>query len=125
MAGPSHPLYLTDSIVGGGSYSDFQGETVFAGGVDAHGAPGLAGPRAPAGASRWCAPDSLRLSSPRLFRLPRLLPHPPPGPTAGTADAPFLLQWTPGPDTPALLYYQCTTHMKLGWEVRVVDAATA
>lgn len=113
MAGPSHPLYLTDSIVGGGSYSDFQGETVYAGGVDAHGAKG--------GTARVRAGCRGALRPCRTANCCRPALHLP----AGTADAPFLLQWTPGPDTPDLLFYQCTTHMKLGWEIRVLDAAPA
>lgn len=32
LAGPTHPLYITTSIIGGGSLNDNQGETVFAGG---------------------------------------------------------------------------------------------
>lgn len=77
LAGEQHPLYLTSSIVGGGSYGNFTGETIYAGGLDAHGTP----------------------------------------------EQPFLLVWTPDASTPGLLYYQCTVHQKLGWEVRVVDAA--
>ena len=37
MAGESHPLYLTSSEVGGGSYTSFANETVFAGGDFSHG----------------------------------------------------------------------------------------
>ncbi|KAL4458957.1 hypothetical protein ABPG75_013822 [Micractinium tetrahymenae] len=77
LAGEQHPLYLTNSIVGGGSYGNFTGETIYAGGLDSHGTP----------------------------------------------DQPFLLMWTPDASTPDLLYYQCTVHQKLGWEIHVVDAA--
>lgn len=37
MAGESHPLYLTSSEVGGGSYAGFANETMYAGGDDSHG----------------------------------------------------------------------------------------
>ncbi|KAL4431620.1 hypothetical protein ABPG77_001462 [Micractinium sp. CCAP 211/92] len=77
MAGDQHPLYLTSSIVGGGSYGNFTGETIYAGGLDSHGTP----------------------------------------------QQPFLLAWTPDASTPDLLYYQCAIHQKLGWEVRVANAA--
>ncbi len=40
MAGDQHPLYLTSSIVGGGSYGNFTGETIYAGGLDSHGGVG-------------------------------------------------------------------------------------
>lgn len=40
MAGPNHPFYLTDSIVGGGSYSSFQSETVYGGGDEVAGERG-------------------------------------------------------------------------------------
>ena len=36
-AGSTHPLYLTSSEVGGGSYNDFANETVYAGGDDSLG----------------------------------------------------------------------------------------
>lgn len=76
MAGPNHPLYLTSSIVGGGSYSSYAGEAVYGGGEDAHGTP----------------------------------------------EEPYVLTWTPDASTPDLLYYQCTVHQKLGWQVQVADA---
>lgn len=55
--------------------------------------------------------------------LPASTPSPLLVPPAGTPEQPFLLVWTPDASTPGLLYYQCTVHQKLGWEVRVVDAA--
>lgn len=36
-AGPTHPLYITTSIIGGGSLNSLQGETVYAGGEFATG----------------------------------------------------------------------------------------
>lgn len=40
MAGATHPLYITTSIIGGGSLNDNRGETVFAGGEFSAGTPG-------------------------------------------------------------------------------------
>lgn len=37
MAGPTHPLYITTSILGGGSFTNYTGETVFAGNDTTHG----------------------------------------------------------------------------------------
>ena len=78
-AGPSHPIYVTDSIVGGGLLVDYESETIFAGGDD----------------------------------------------ISGTAAKPGFFKWTPDAKTPDLVYYQCTVHQKLGWEIRVQDAGTA
>lgn len=62
MAGDQHPLYLTSSIVGGGSYGNFTGETIFAGGLDSYGGVGVWVKEAPdaamavsAGLRRSCA----------------------------------------------------------------------
>mmetsp|Transcript_21282 Transcript_21282/g.64023 ORF Transcript_21282/g.64023 Transcript_21282/m.64023 type:complete len:549 (-) Transcript_21282:626-2272(-) len=44
------------------------------------------------------------------------------GDAAGTPDSPFVLSWRPTADTPDDLYYQCHTHQKLGWKIRVLDA---
>jgi hypothetical protein len=125
MAGPNHPFYLTDSIVGGGSYSSFQGETLYGGGDEVAGeggraelavswhawlpkeAPNLEGPQPialrPAARARGacqlpCAAE-LRLSCP-------LAPHVAPSLPAGTQDQPYVLTWTPDDSTPDSLYYQ-------------------
>jgi hypothetical protein len=39
----------------------------------------------------------------------------------GTAAAPKTLTWTVQQDAPAIVYYQCWTHIKLGWRIYVVD----
>eukprot|EP00877_Chromochloris_zofingiensis_P010198 jgi/Chrzof1/5431/Cz16g02220.t1 len=73
MAGPTHPFYITNSIVGANSL--FDNQTVYAGSADSH----------------------------------------------GTKAKPHILKWTVKKNTPNLVYYQCWTHMKLGWKVEVVD----
>ncbi|KAI8848404.1 hypothetical protein BC829DRAFT_443747 [Chytridium lagenaria] len=40
----------------------------------------------------------------------------------GTPSKPFELKWTPDASTPDTLYYQCTTHQKLGWKIVVLNA---
>jgi hypothetical protein len=42
--------------------------------------------------------------------------------TFGTRANPATLRWTVPMDAPSLLYYQCATHIKLGWRIYVVDA---
>ncbi|KAL7580500.1 hypothetical protein ACA910_003630 [Epithemia clementina (nom. ined.)] len=37
-------------------------------------------------------------------------------------DGAKVLEFTPNDDTPDLLYYQCTTHSNMGWEIHVIDA---
>lgn len=69
-----HPLYITDSIIGGHAITT---ERIFAGGADS-----------------W-----------------------------GTEDKPFVLKWTPGQDTPDVVYYQCFTHQKLGWRIELTSSA--
>jgi len=39
-AGPTHPVYITDSIIGGGLLEDYEGETIFAGNDTTFGEPG-------------------------------------------------------------------------------------
>lgn len=39
----------------------------------------------------------------------------------GTTAAPHTVTWTVQQDAPATLYYQCWTHIKLGWRIYVVD----
>ena len=40
----------------------------------------------------------------------------------GTSESPSIVEWTPDENTPELVYYQCWTHIKLGWRIYVVDA---
>jgi hypothetical protein len=42
--------------------------------------------------------------------------------TFGTDEAPFMLKWTPTASTPDRVFYQCTTHQKLGWVIHVADS---
>lgn len=75
MAGESHPLYLTSSIIGGGAYNRFQGETVYAGGEDSHGA-GACLSGACAGMGGWCAGVAVPVPVPwRVFQPARHSPH--------------------------------------------------
>lgn len=134
-AGPAHPLYLTDSLIGGGSYGGFKGETIYAGGEDAHGerqwlrrmrvawlASSHAGARVGAQAPTARPAGTAQAPRPRQHTLVRSPAHPPACTRAGTPEAPYTFTWTPGAETPELLYYHCTTHQKLGWEIRVADA---
>lgn len=75
-AGPTHPVYITSSVIGGGSLVRYKGEKVFAGSSKAFGTP----------------------QSPKTFT------------------------WTPDASTPGNVYYQCTVHQKLGWQIKVVDS---
>lgn len=42
--------------------------------------------------------------------------------TFGTRANPATLRWTVPMDAPSVVYYQCATHIKLGWRIYVVDA---
>jgi len=35
----------------------------------------------------------------------------------GTDYKPYVVSWTPPENTPAVVYYQCYTHQKLGWKI--------
>eukprot|EP00958_Prasinococcus_capsulatus_P006110 scaffold582_cov385-Prasinococcus_capsulatus_cf.AAC.45 len=73
-AGATHPVYITDDIIGGNSNPN---EVIYAGGQDSF----------------------------------------------GTTENPYILTWTPDDNTPDLVYYQCYTHLKLGWEISVSGGA--
>lgn len=42
--------------------------------------------------------------------------------SSGTELQPYVLTWTPNATHPALLYYQCYTHEKLGWQIELLSA---
>ena len=108
QAGPGHPLYITDDIIGGNSNPQ---QTVYAGGPEAHGTeskpytliwtPGKATfgnpchPDLPVLAARSCVPYLITLTFPCPCARGR------------NADE----------KTPDVVYYQCWIHQKLGWKI--------
>ncbi|KAJ3213713.1 hypothetical protein HDU67_002554 [Dinochytrium kinnereticum] len=45
--------------------------------------------------------------------------------TFGDEAKPYVMRWKPDASTPDTVYYQCTTHQKLGWKIAVLNASAA
>ena len=101
-----HPLYITDSPEGGYFQKLFAGmginETVFAG-VDENNNALFTGPLV------YHNYDDIKRCCTRRRRKPKC------------PDGATMYTWRPTRDTPNLVYYQCGTHIHLGWKITVTD----
>ncbi|OQV24598.1 Protein Skeletor, isoforms D/E [Hypsibius exemplaris] len=122
-----HPLYITSDSSGGlgGKYPVDQAKEVVLGGVSRTNT----GAFVPVAAGQYCAFAQPSTSDPDTFTsfeeynrtLTLRCDGGQPGALPGPDGAAGVLEWTPGPNDPSTLYYQCFMHKDMGWKITLVN----